>query len=631
MTIWDNFNLRSKKLSIIVIILLFFIAEASPYELDTLKINQGIGELIVQYQIPGVALAIIGRDSSWIETYGYSDNEKKDIVSNKTIFRVGSISKSYLAIAVRQLVDDGLIELNDRVSDIIPEVEFNNRWEVQYPVRIIHLLEHTSSIDDVHFNEGYYGDDEQIPSLSNVFSKNPKSRYVRWKPGEFTSYSNDAYSLLALVIEKVTDKPFEEYIQQNILDLIGITSTTYIRNEINESLFAQGYTSSGNSLEYAPVLMRPSGGINTNIEDLAKFVQMLLNHGYYNNTSVIDSITLSEMLFPTSSLPAKEGFKLGFGSGFSSHFVNGHKFHGHGGGLPDFKSIFLFNLELDLGIIILVNSNTDYFRHLISKVVSILNIEPDIKDKIVKNSKNQFNVKDVTGYYSQANYGISLDRFPNYFLSGQTVSIVNDTLYIQGFQSNKDILTHLQGNAYLINNNSLEQVYFFKNSDGKIMLTINGKEFYIEDVSWKAMFCRYFLLFCLVNIMLFVLFTILWVTKRIIYFLNKKDIKKYQLSLRLFPLFSIIALFICLISLSLWFSDYNNAGNITTTSMLVFISSILFPIFSVISFWNCCFNKKMKLKNKYEKLFIIVVSSTLLGLSLFLFHFEIVGLRLWAY
>ena len=635
--IFDKKTLKNTINIVSIVIILFFSVLSSNQlyanncAIDSAIFDQKIDSLITKYNIPGAAIAIINSDSIRIDCYGYSNLNVKSKVSENTIFRLGSISKSYLAIAIMQLVEQGLIKLDDEIIDIIPQIEVKNKWQAHSPVKVIHLLEHTSSIDDVHFNEGYINICKQKPSLSEIFSINPKSRYVRWKPGEFTSYSNDAYSLLALIVEKVTGHEFEEYIQKYILDMIGANSTTYSRNETNDSLFAQGYTSDGSVFEFRPVLMRPSGGINSNIVDIAKFVQLLLNHGQYKNTTVIDLPTLNNMLYATSSIPAKEGYSVGYGSGFSSHFINGIKFYGHGGGLPDFNSIYLFNSELNLGIVILINKNSDYFSTMVKKVVSSLDINPESQDSNIDYSVEQFDIANIVGYYSQANYGISLDRFPNYFLAGQTVTYENDTLYIKEFQSDKESLIHVNGNAYKRINDSFTSIYFFRNSDEQMMLTQQGKEFYKKDSQWIAIFDRVFLLLCVVIILSFLLYIIICSILRTIYKLLKKEQNKYHFTPRLLPLLSIISVGVCLYSLSLWFSDYNSAGSISYASMSVFIFSILFSIFSLLSVWFCCININNKIKNRYEKIYLGIVSLTLLALSLFLYHFEIVGLRLWAY
>ncbi|MBU2651493.1 MAG: beta-lactamase family protein [Bacteroidetes bacterium] len=622
--------------NLLALLIISFPGKASGYQpvnlqFDTALINKEIAELTRKYDIPGIALAIITKDSIWIGTHGYADIISKDQVSEKTIFRLGSISKTFLAIAIMQLVEEGKINLHDPVQNILPEIEMNNKWGKKYPVRIIHLLEHTSSIDDVHFNEGYNTTSKQELPLNEVFSINPRSRYVRWKPGEICSYSNDAYSLLALIIERTTGQKFEDYIQKHILDKIGTVSTTYLRNDKNNNLFAQGYTNDGHPLDFVPVLMRPSGGLNSNVWDLASFVQMLLDKGSYNNNLLIDSSTLIRMLFPSSSIPAKEGFKPGYGSGFGSYYIDGHKLYGHGGGIPDFNSIFLFDPDLEVGIVVLINKNSDYFWKVVRKVVSLIQLENSTQKKALEYPKNRLVLDDITGYYSQANFGINLDRFPNYFLSGKTLFFENDTLFSKEFQSEKKAIIHVEGNAYKRINENYELLYFFKNSDGEMMLTVSGKDFYKKDAAWKPIFDRLFLLFSIFIILSFVLFTFYWPVKRVILILWKKERQKISFLSRLIPLAAIISLLVCLISLSVWFGDYNNAGIVSFASVSIFVFSLFFSLFSIIGFWICSFRKSTKIKNKLEKVYLIIVSSTLVALSIFLYNYEIIGLMLWAY
>jgi len=598
---------------------------------DTTIFNKDIAEILKKYEIPGAAIAIIQKDNIWINTYGYADIAKKIPVNNKTIFSLGSISKTYLAIAIMQLVKDTKISLDDPVKKYIPDIEIKNKWESEFPVRIIHLLEHTSGIDDVHFNEGYLTNEDNIPTLNEIFSVNPKSRNVRWKSGEFTSYSNDAYSLLALVIEKATGMKFEEYIRQNILDKTGANSTTYYRTAFDKTSFAQGYTNDGKPVPYTPVMMRPSGGINSDISDLAKFVQMILNNGQFDQGSIIDSATLVQMRYPSSSIPAKEGFKQGYGSGFSSFFVDGQKFYGHGGGLPNFNSIFLINPESGIGFIVLINQNSDYFWKLVSAVASYLDSDKSIQKDSSIYSIKRLNNNELTGYYTQANYGISLDRFPNYFLGGQTITFEEDSLYITEFQGNKIALIHVDGNAYRMSTENFESVYFFEDSDGKMMLTISGKLFYYKGSAWIPAFHRIFLFLSIIIFLSFIVFSIVWPVKKLVRKLLGKSKQEFSVWGRLWPLLGVLSFFICLYALSVWFGDAIHAGKVSLTSILVFAFSLLFPLFSLISIWSYDLSKRTGFKNKMEKIYLLTVSFTLLGLSIFFYYYEIVGLRLWAY
>jgi CubicO group peptidase (beta-lactamase class C family) len=598
--------------------------------IDTVQLHKEVKQAIVDFDIPGVAVAIIQKDRIWINTSGYADIDKIIKVTENTIFRLGSISKTYLAVGIMQLIEKNEIELNDPVRSLLPDLQINNPWESSHPVRIIHLLEHTSSMDDVHFNEGYNSHGNHELSLKDVFSINPGSRNIRWQPGEYTSYSNDGFSILGLVIEEVYGLSFEEYIKTNITDRIDARSTSYLRST-DVGKFAQGYTSASIPLQYAPILMRPSGGINSDVGDLARFVQMLINNGQYNGVQIIDSVALNKMLHPSSSIPAREGFDLGYGSGFSSFIIDDHKYFGHGGGLPDFNSIFLMDPESNIGIVVLVNKNTDYFMKLVRKVLS--HVQHETKTKPDNNYLHASGIhrNEICGYYTQANYGISLDRFPNYLLSGQELFIQNDTLFVKGFQTESKALLNVRGSAFRTKDSKYATFYFFKNEDGNMMLTELGKHFYVKDKKWIVIFQRIFLVFSVLIILSFILYFFSWSIIRLIHFIKWKKRVGLSWVSRLIPISAIIVLAFCLYFLTVWFKDYNNAGNLNLTSGLVFTLSILFPLLSLVSLAALFIKRAVKMNRKLERIYLTAVSLTLIFLSIFLYHYEIVGLRLWAY
>jgi len=126
----------------------------------------------------------------------------------------------------------------------------------------------------------------------------------------------------------------------------------------------------------------------------------------------------------------------------------------------------------------------------------------------------------------------------------------------------------------------------------EIMLSVLGKDFYKKDSAWKPILDRAILVISLIIILSFLLFTMIWLIKRFVIKLSKKEIRKIYLLPRLVPLLSVIFLLTSLVSLSIWFRDYNNAGNISIVSILVFTSSILFPLFSLSSIWVSFFKNK---------------------------------------
>ena len=109
-----------------------------------------------KYRVPGVGLALVTRDSTlWAGGLGSADLARDRPVTAETHFRVGSISKSFVALGILRLVADGRLRLDAPVRSIAPELEIANPWEATRPITVANLLEHTAGFDDMHFNEMY--------------------------------------------------------------------------------------------------------------------------------------------------------------------------------------------------------------------------------------------------------------------------------------------------------------------------------------------------------------------------------------------------------------------------------------------------------------------------------------------
>ncbi|MGD0436903.1 MAG: serine hydrolase domain-containing protein, partial [Bryobacteraceae bacterium] len=129
--------------------------------IETEKAAQSIDELRQQLlkelkdsHTPGLSVAIVHRDGpEWIAGLGLADVASGRAATADTLFRIGSVSKAFTSLAILQLVNQGKLSLDDPVRRLAPEVWFENRWEASDPVRVVHLLEHTTGWDDMHLRE----------------------------------------------------------------------------------------------------------------------------------------------------------------------------------------------------------------------------------------------------------------------------------------------------------------------------------------------------------------------------------------------------------------------------------------------------------------------------------------------
>jgi CubicO group peptidase (beta-lactamase class C family) len=119
----------------------------------TSALADSIGSIMTMNHIPGLIITVVSKDSIyWQKQMGYADLSNKACVEPSHLFKIGSVTKTFIALAIMKLVEEKKIGLAMRLSEIAPEIPFHNPWEKATPVRICDLLEHKAGFDDTHFS-----------------------------------------------------------------------------------------------------------------------------------------------------------------------------------------------------------------------------------------------------------------------------------------------------------------------------------------------------------------------------------------------------------------------------------------------------------------------------------------------
>ena len=320
------------------------------------ELREQIAKILTDYNIPGVGLALVdGEGVIWSGGVGLANRETGAKVDGDTVFRVASISKTVIALALLRLVDQGRVTLDARLADIAPEIIMANRWSESDPVTVAHLFEHTAGFDDMRFNEMFTSDDDL--SLAEVLAINPRSRTSRWRPGSRHAYSNPGYTVAAYVIEKIAGEPFEDYIEREILRPAGMESASFRSSSQLRDRLAQGY--SGNRsrpVSYRRLYHRPAGELLASASELAQLVQLFLRRGAVAGQPLVSEKAIARMeRSETTSLPSM-GIEYGLGNyGDTSLPVITR---GHDGGLPGFVSQYRYSVDMGIGYVMLFNSTS---------------------------------------------------------------------------------------------------------------------------------------------------------------------------------------------------------------------------------------------------------------------------------
>ena len=311
-----------------------------------------INDLMHDQQIPGYTISITNKDSLiFSKSYGYADLKLRKKVNSATLFQIGSITKSFTAIALMQLFDEGKFDPNLPLSNYLGWFHINDD---NPPVTGHHLLTHTSGI--ISSNDGIY------PSPALGISAGQLN--TSWEPGEKFHYSNVGYSILHLLIEHLSGMAYRDYVQENIVQPLGMHSTNVGITMESRGLQAIGYVypfddrphHSSRDLVEATFFEYGLGDgcIQTTSEDMAKYIQMLINRGTYSGIRIISEEAFNLFTGLSSQHPSNDWYQYGI-----NVTQNGNEILlAHSGGMVAFNSRMLVDISNEIGVF--VSANTQF-------------------------------------------------------------------------------------------------------------------------------------------------------------------------------------------------------------------------------------------------------------------------------
>ena len=327
------------------------------------KAEAAIQSIMQSSPVVGLSVAVVKNNKViYNHSFGFKDVEKQLPLTNASIFRIASISKSFTTTAIMQLVEEKKIRLDQDISEL---VGFKVR-NPAYPNTVITLkmaLSHRSSIND---SEGYFSLDAIDPAKNPNFAK----CYNAYEPDKGYMYCNLNYNLAGSILEKVTGVRFDNYIQQQILQPLGLYGG-YNVNELDSQLIAkiyefnketQGFTLSPNA--YAPrteeinnytmgrttPIFSPTGGMKISANDLAKYMIMHSQLGKYKDGRII-SKKLSQQMQEIISEEENYGMALET----TTQLIPGKTMIGHTGVAYGLYSIMFFEPKEKIGFVVISN------------------------------------------------------------------------------------------------------------------------------------------------------------------------------------------------------------------------------------------------------------------------------------
>jgi CubicO group peptidase (beta-lactamase class C family) len=322
------------------------------------ELAERLRSVLAETRTPGLGVALVSRDGVLFEAgLGRADVAGGREATAETLFRIGSVSKTFVALAVLMLVEEGRLSLDAPVRTLVPEVAFGNPWEAEEPVRVVHLLEHTAGFDDLSLRE-YALNDPGIP-LRDALAFNPAPRVSRWRPGTRMSYCNAGPAIAAFVVEKLTGRPFEAFVGERIFAPLGMTTASYFKDPATDGLRATLYRADGTTpYPYWHIGVRPSGAINASVAEMARLVRLLLGRGTFEGRRLLSPESVDRMEWPATTWAAKAGRMAGYGLGNHATLERGFAFHGHDGGVEGGLAKLEYLADEGLGFFLVTNGGS---------------------------------------------------------------------------------------------------------------------------------------------------------------------------------------------------------------------------------------------------------------------------------
>jgi CubicO group peptidase (beta-lactamase class C family) len=307
--------------------------------------------------VQGLSIALVDdQQVVWAEGFGFADVADKIPADADTIYRVGSVSKLFTAIAAMQLVEQEKLELDKPLVKYVPNFALRTRFEDAPPITIHHIMTHHSGIPSDY--EGMWTKNPQpLKSLPALL----RDEYAAFPPDTVFAYSNLGMSLLGLAVQNVSGQEFAAHMRQAVLAPLGMEHAAFSTTIDSVPPAAKAYNGSAEKTE--PSLRDiPAGGLNASVNDMSLFIRMILADGAIDGHRIIQPETLHEMLRPQNDAVALDhGFHIGLGwmlGGLGGINIKNAGLVAHHGGATIYHRAQLIVLpQVKLGIIVLANSS----------------------------------------------------------------------------------------------------------------------------------------------------------------------------------------------------------------------------------------------------------------------------------
>ncbi len=432
-----NLSLINKK---IIASLLFFLmilggTPLTAFGLEQSNVSQYLDKtvsvMVDEKEVKGAVVAVVkNMNIEHSQGYGFADEEQGIAADNDTTaFRIGSISKTFVAIAALQLVEEGRLDMNAPITEYL-ESDFP---KFKYDITIHELLTHTAGFEDMISGIAVHDLNNAEPLALSVRKYMPAQVFV---PGEVVSYSNYGIALAAYVVERISGQDFHQYVDNHVFKPLGMTETSF-ELDYNGVAVSKAYATDGQETSEPFINLYPEGSVVSTADNMAKYMLWLMD-----DSNKILNAKAKQQLFNQQHTMFDEFEGMGYTWSRKEH--NDVVYYAKKGETVNFYSRIVLYPDQKTGVFLSFNTyvNEGKLNSIMSEVTDLL-----IGTEKQNGSYTGEQTADLSGYYitTRSNFE-TLEKVMNFMIPNRVVNISGNLS--DGFKMNGEKLSAIGENYY---------------------------------------------------------------------------------------------------------------------------------------------------------------------------------------
>ena len=302
-------------------------------------------------------------------------------MTQATVFRIASISKTFTAVAMMQLMEQGKFKPEDPIDNFAPYPIFHQKSACCQKPTFLNVFTHTSGGGEFRypFQRLNPNDPSHLvyrgkprPDLKTYFRTGITTKIC---PGDKWAYCNDCVGALGLVLENISGQSFKDYTDQHIFQPLGMASSSFYETDAILANVAQGYAYNGETKDFKTVDLSilgfvPAGNIYSTVQDMARYMAAMINHGRLGEIQILKPETIDYMFTSHYELDPRLG-QEGIIFALNDNYF-GHRIAWHDGGVAGFTSLMTLAIDDRIGMVVLDNADSQVPDEIVAEIFKVL-------------------------------------------------------------------------------------------------------------------------------------------------------------------------------------------------------------------------------------------------------------------